>query len=157
MLDAGVAFGANTVIFSSLARILPHANRMLLFVATGIIVGFALICWEMWTQSFPSIGFFAPVLLYACLCEFYLLSMAFCLASISASLLVRLRRGAMGEEAIGKAYSSESMISIRLDRMYNTGYLVEDGDSIQLSAKGKKTASVYQSFQNFFRHDELLP
>ena len=156
MLDAGVAFGANTVIFSSLARILPHANRMLLFVATGIIVGFALICWEMWTQSFPSIGFFAPVLLYACLCEFYLLSMAFCLASISASLLVKLRRGTMDEKAIGKAYSSESMISVRLDRMFNNGYLVDERDSIRLSAKGKRTARIYHCFQQFFRHDELL-
>lgn len=146
-------FGISLIVYFCLARCLSKFNRMFLFISSGLSVGLLLICWEIYSLAFIGIRLISVVLLYACLCEFYIFLMGLSLASISASILIKLQKVSMSESEIEKAYSSESMVLGRLERLLNGGYLSEYGGSLQLTEKGKRVAGLYRIFQRFFQHD----
>ena len=88
------------------------------------------------------------------MCAVFLSCLGMSLTSVSASLLLKLRESAMDEDEIGDLYSSELMVSLRLDRMVDGGFLTEEGERLHLTAKGQKMVRTFQFFQKLFRHRE---
>ena len=152
MLTSIVFFLGNLVVYSLFARVLPRSNRLLLFFVLGSIAGVLLLGFEFGREDDATIQLFASAFSYALMCAVFLSCLGMSLTSVSASLLMKLRQNGMDEEEIGEMYSSDLMVSLRLDRMVNGGFLRQGGDRFQLTSKGLRLVKTFQFFQTLFRH-----
>ena len=94
----------------------------------------------------------ADVLLFACLCELYIILMMFSLASVSASIAHRMLRKPMTASEIDVEYSSEEMLRSRIDRLIETGYFIESGDQLALADKARRSLRIFDAMRRFFGH-----
>ena len=78
--------------------------------------------------------------------------MAFSLSSISASIVFRLYQTPMTKQQIDQEYSSDVIVSTRVDRLLSAGYVQSVGDDLVLTSTGNLIVGLFQSVQRFFGH-----
>lgn len=130
-----------------------RVNRILLFLSCGSAVGAAFIAQRAWAGAAGDLAFWRDVLLYACLCELYIILMMFSLASVSAAIVHRLHREPMTAAQIEAAYGAAEMVEGRLERLLNTGYVVARGDRLELAPKARRSVRWFDRARGFFGHD----
>ena len=151
--DAIWMFAASLVLHVGLARVLTRVNRLLLFVACGATVGGSWIACQLLLAGAPvDITFLRDVLLFACICEFYIILMMFSLASVSASIVHRMHREPMTEAQMEAEYSSQEMVRSRLERLVNTGYVIETDGQLVLADKAHRSVRIFDFVRAFFGH-----
>ncbi len=152
---AGIAaFAAALTLYGFSTRVFVRANRVFLFVVIGSACGVLLIAFQFLVWNLSTIEFLEIVLTYAFLCELFLEAMTASMASVAASLLLRLRRMPMREEEISDLYAPEFMVSVRLDRMLNSGFIEDGGEGLILTARGARAVRLFDFLQKMFRHGD---
>lgn len=134
------------------SRLFPRSNAVLLFIASGGLVGLALIGWTAAAYGFFDIRTFSLILAYATFCELYLFLFTLALSSISANILVRLHDGAISLQRLDAMYDSRSMVEQRVTRMRRTGLLIEENGYAITTGKGRLITHIYRVVRRFFRH-----
>ena len=152
LASAPVLFLGSLALHAALAR-LCRANRILLFLACGSAVGGAYLLHGLLAGGAPGLPLWRDALLFACLCEVYVILMMFSLASVSAAIVHRLHREPMTAAQIEAAYSSAEMVHSRLERLLHTGYVVARGDRLELAPKARRSVRWFDLARGFFGHD----
>jgi hypothetical protein len=97
----------------------------------------------------------AALLIYAAVCETYILIITFAGNSISASLMMRLGRHPASADELMKSYSNRSMVERRIEQMCVRGFLVETNGQIRLLDRGKLLARAFMITRSLFKHHPL--
>ena len=144
-------------IHSIYLRVIPSANRVKSFIALGIPFGIILIivCIAKYGMLSPSA--WAPVFLFAFLCELYLFLFTFALASISANLLSNMYSKPMSFKDIELLYDERQMVLMRFNRLISSGLIVlisvgHEGEGYAVTAKGEKLLKILEYLRNAFKH-----
>lgn len=133
-------------------RLFPRGNAVLLFIASGGLVGIALTVWTIAAYGFFDIRTFSLILVYAAFCELYLFLFTLALSSVSANILVRLHDGSIPLQSLDAMYDSKHMVEQRVARMRRTRLLIEKNGYATTTEKGRLIILVYRSLRRFFRH-----
>jgi hypothetical protein len=141
-----------------LSRLMPYANRVILFMVVGIAVGSSLIYLNHTLYNLFSIETAASALLYAFLCELYLFLFTFALASISANLLQHMSIKSLSANEIEAIYDSRKMVLNRYNRLISNGLIIMDsagieGEGFIISPKGLKLLNSLIFLRTIFKHD----
>jgi hypothetical protein len=147
---AVTSFFLVVIIHMICARVFSSVNRVKSFVAAAALIGCGLAVVALCRTSLDIA--ISSLVLYAFLCELYLFAFTLALGSISANLLVRLRRGSLPLRRLNEHYSGELMTTIRLERLCQSGLLEGDSDGWILTPRGRRLAKVFAKLRRFFRH-----
>jgi len=101
----------------------------------------------------PTIPGIAAILLYALLCELYIFLFTLVLSSVSATLLITLRRGPLQASGIASVYEPREMVQLRLDRLLTHGLVERASDRFSLTVKGERLHRVFLCLRRFFDHE----
>src|SRR5262249_1437682 len=124
------------------------------FIFVGIFVAVLIGSAALWLFG-VSDETIAALLIYAALCETYILLFTFAGNSISASLMMRLeRRSTTADELLGSS-SNRSMVERRIDQMCVRGFLVETKGQIRLLDRGKLLVRAFMIARTLFKHHPL--
>ncbi len=121
------------------------------FVAVGFPVGIALMALSFGRSGFSAEGW-APVLLYAFLCELYIFSFTLVLSSVSVILLVMLCEGPVESAALARVYDPDEMVRLRLDRLVKNGFIARQDRRLSVTEKGMQYHRAFTSLRAFFGH-----
>lgn len=147
-------------VFAFLAAVLGQAlilrcfglrNRVVSFLLAGAPVGSLLIIAALVLQEPPDRSL-PGLLLYGFLCEIWLFAFTFVFSSISANLLMHLRREGMNRAEIDGLYDSRAMIQTRIDALCGIGTAAKRNGQLVPTEKGKRLASVFNAARAFFGH-----
>jgi hypothetical protein len=102
------------------------------------------------------VEFWAGVFVYAFACELYVFLVTLVDSSISASLLLLLRRGSCSRAEIDRLSSSRVMVASRLEKLCLNGLLKPAANSYVLTPRGQRLLVLFRALRVFF-HRRLLP
>jgi hypothetical protein len=128
----------------------PDWNSVYAFLTTGTVAGIGLLAIAYFNLSF-NVGLSA-ILIYAFLCELHIFIFTFAYSSISANLLVQLRRQAMDIDQIDNLYADDAMVRERIDVLQQNGFIDSSGDHIATTAKGRRFTAIFNAARQFFGH-----
>ena len=122
------------------------------FLLVGVPIGGALIIF-----SFADLGAsspaFAAIVLYALLCELYIFCFTLVLSSVSATMLIMLRRGAVDASALAGAYDPRGMVKLRLDRLIKNGFIAREAERLVVTPRGMQLHRTFSALRGFFGHE----
>lgn len=152
ILIAPGVFAMAVALYAVLARCLPGANRVVLYLACGTVVGGVWLSLDGAFAASSEVESIAGAMVYACLSELFGISIVVTTTSISASLIVRIDRQPMTLADVVQAYPSAEMVRTRIERMLQAGYLSAEGESLCLTRRGWRAVRVFVVLQGFFGH-----
>src|SRR5450759_1188454 len=97
------------------------------FLLVGVPIGGALVVFSV-AELGVTVPAFAAILLYALLCELYIFCFTLVISSVSATMLILLRRGAVAASALANTYDPGGMVKLRLDRLIKHGFIAREGE-----------------------------
>ncbi len=150
LLRASTYFMISVILYVILSRIV-FGNGILKFVLSGAVVGAGLLTREFALQGL--VGLMATALFYAFLCELFIFFISFVRSSVSVSLLLLLKKSPLSQERIDQLYADEAMVGIRIRKLSETSFLIEDSQGRRLTSKGRFLLSVFRALKKFFKHE----
>lgn len=144
-------FGLAVLLHGLAMRVPLHVDAVRRFLLVGVPLGCTLLLYAVVTLGFTTYAF-APVLLYAFLCELYIFCFTLVLSSVSVTMLIMLRRGPISASALTSAYDPPGMVRLRLERLIKQGFLVREGERFAVTASGRRLHRAFATLQRFFRH-----
>jgi hypothetical protein len=122
------------------------------FLLIGVPLGVALVavCLARFGPTLPGI---AAILFYALLCELYIFLFTLVLSSVSATMLIMLRRGPVQASALASVYEPQEMVRLRLDRLLEHGLVERASGRFSLTEKGERLHRVFTGLGMFFGHE----
>ena len=152
LLRASAYFVISATLYVILSRTVS-GNGILKFVLSGAAVGAALLMREF---AFGSLaGLMASALFYAFLCELFIFFISFVGSSVSVSLLLLLKKSPLSEERIDQLYADEAMVGIRIRKLSETSFLIEDSQGRRLTKKGYVLLWTFRALKKFFKHEGI--
>ena len=152
IVPALVAFGLAVLLHGLAMRAPLRLDSVRRFLLIGVPVGVALVTISL-ARFGPTIPGIAAVLLYALLCELYIFLFTLVLSSVSATMLIKLRRGPVQACALACVYEPREMVWLRLDRLLMNGFIEEASDRLSMTAKGERLHHVFTGLRGFFGHE----
>jgi hypothetical protein len=101
----------------------------------------------------PTIPGAAAVLLYALMCELYIFLFTLVLSSVSATMLIMLRRGPVQATALASVYDPREMVNLRLDRLLKNGIVERASGRLSVTGKGELLHRIFRGLRKFFAHE----
>ena len=132
-------------------RVPARLDSVQRFLLIGAPLGVALVAVSL-TRYGPTMTGFAAILLYALLCELYIFCFTLVLSSVSATMLILLRRGPVQASALVSVYEPEEMVSLRIDRLLKTGLIERATGRLSVTGKGKRLHRIFNGLRIFFGH-----
>ncbi|WP_147040745.1 hypothetical protein [Skermanella aerolata] len=124
------------------------------FVLIGGIAGCVMLA-QLYLEGGLGSGLIATALCYAFLCELYIFFFTMVGSSISASMLLRLRHGALPEQTVAERYHPKMMVEERIGNLIQVGLMQRTPAGILiLTPQGDKLNSTFRRLQLFFRHTD---
>ena len=74
-------------------------------------------------------------------------------SSVSATMLIMLRRGPVQASALASAYEPREMVTLRLERLLRNGFVERVGDRLVMTSKGMKFHGAFSALRWFFGHE----
>lgn len=145
------SFGLAVVLHGIAARIPLRTDAVRRFLLVGMPLGGGLLLYSVATLGFTTYAF-APILLYAFLCELYIFCFTLVISSVSVTMLIMLRRGPISSSSLTSAYDPRGMVSLRLERLIKQGFIVREGEHLAITATGMRLNQAFDRLQRFFRH-----
>jgi len=122
------------------------------FLLIGVPLGVALVAVSLaWFG--PTIPGIAGILLYALLCELYIFFFTLVLSSVSATMLIMLRRGPVQASSLASVYEPPEMVKLRLDRLLKTGFVERSTGGFSVTKKGERLHRIFSGLRKFFGHE----
>ena len=134
------------------SRLAPGHSRLGSFLLIGAMAGFALAA-LLSSSATPLATLIAMLLTYMMLCELYVFCFTMVLGSVSANLLLRLRRRDLPLSNLHAEYSGAGMTALRVQRLVDAQLLASsDGHGWALTARGTRLARALSCLRHYFRH-----
>jgi hypothetical protein len=152
-----ICFIGSIIFHSIIVRLIENINRVISYVIVSLSFGIMLIVFLLTYYGINSIKTYAAISLFLLLVEIYVFLFTFTLSSISANILVSVRKTALTKDAISKIYDSTTMVNYRLERLKKNGFL-ESGNGIdnikyyRITDKGYKFVRALGMMKKFFNH-----
>jgi hypothetical protein len=146
LLSYGVAVLGQTAILRW--RVL--GNSMVAFLVCAIPVGSAIV--GALFNLCPLTPALSGTLLYGFLCEVWMFAFSSTFSSVSASLMLHLRAGAMRRDEIDQLYDNASMIRRRIGWLQAIGAAEETNSRLEPTRRGRRMASAFNAVRGFFGH-----
>jgi len=121
------------------------------FLLVGIPLGVVLVVFVIAALGVTTVAL-AAILLYAFLCELYMFCFTLVLSSVSVTMLIILRRGALAVSALTSTYDSRGMVKLRLDRLIKHGFIERKGERLVVTSRGMRLHRAFGALQLFFGH-----
>ena len=145
-------FGLLVILHGVWMRIPLRIDSVRRFLLLGIPVGGALVIYSIATFG-PTVPAFSAILLYAFLCELYLFFFTLAVSSVSATMLIILRKGPMQASTLERTHDSRGMVKLRLDRLIKNGFIEHKDNRLTVTAKGMRLHQTFSALRRFFRHE----
>jgi hypothetical protein len=144
---------AQAVFLHGLAMRVPlRVDVVRRFLLVGIPLGIALVAYSLATFGL-ALHAFTAILLYAFLCELYIFCFTLVLSSVSATMLIMLRRGPVEASSFTSSYDPRGMVKLRLDRLVKNGLIEPRGNRFVVTSKGMQLHQVFAVLRHFFGHE----
>lgn len=127
-------------------------NRIMLFAGCASVVGVVWLALRSAGPPASAAALTADLMIYACLCEVFIIAIAFTMASVSASLVCRCASGAGNLAELEEHYSPRDMVRLRVLRLLEGGYARQRGEQLELTARGHTVVRLFSACQVFFGH-----
>jgi hypothetical protein len=147
-------FGVVCVLHSTACHLGWSWNRVISFLLLGCPSGI-LLAMGLWSLAQPRTQILSGLLIYALACELYIFLFTLTLSSVSANLLLALRRQALTVAEIEKLYDSRKMVDQRLARLEALRLLRRTEDRLLPTPAGLKAKARWLSLRKIFRHPNL--
>lgn len=135
-----------------LCRLPVGGNAVLKFVGVGVAAGLGLAA-----HAFMQVGLvvetWAALIFYAFGCELYIFLFTMVSSSVSASLLLTLRGGALNQGEINERYDDAAMVDRRVEKLLTNGLLRPESAGYALTSRGRSVLAVFERLRGFFRHE----
>lgn len=148
-----LSMAASVVGHALVMRGWPHINRVMGFVGIGGTAGAALLAYLVTSHGLTG-ETAAALLAYAFACELYIFLFTLVMTSVSASLLMRLRRGELAQQEIDQIYHDDCMVEARLQRLTAIGLLGKQNDVYHVTERGARLSTLFSELRRFFCHPE---
>ena len=135
---------------SLILRVTPLRNGMVAFVVAGVPIGLALMAMSL--PRLPADRAMAGTLLYAFLCEVWMFIFSATFSSISANLILHLRKGSLCLADIDHIYDNREMIQRRITWLNHIGAVVARDGQLTPTEKGRRLARLFDALRGFFGH-----
>ena len=122
------------------------------FLLIGVALGMVLMAVSL-ARLGPTLPGIAAILLYALLCELYIFLFTLVLSSVSATILIMLRRGSVQPSALASVYEPREMVRLRLDRLLKSDLLERASDRFSVTEKGARLHRIFTGLRRFFGHE----
>lgn len=122
------------------------------FLLIGMPLGMALVAFLL-ARFGPTLPGIAAILLYALLCELYIFLFTLVLSSVSATMLIVLRRGPVQAPALASVYEPRGMVKLRLDRLLKNGLVERASGRFSVTTRGQRLHRIFTGLRKFFRHE----
>ncbi|TKS58084.1 MAG: hypothetical protein EWM73_03641 [Nitrospira sp.] len=122
------------------------------FMLIGVPLGVALVTVSL-ARFGPTLPGIAAILLYALLCELYIFLFTLVLSSVSATMLIMLRRGPVQASALASVYDPQEMVQLRLDRLLRNGFVARASGRFSVTEKGERLHRIFTGLRRFFGHE----
>jgi DNA-binding HxlR family transcriptional regulator len=145
------SFATALVLHALLCRSRLQGDSVSKFLVAGSSVGLSLVLTLVTLNGF-GLSTWAGLLSYAFICELYIFLFTLVGSSVSASLLIRMRRGNISIAEIDRIYSSHSMVEERLETLKKHAFITRSPDGWTLTGKGKRVLVLFRTLRRIFRH-----
>ena len=148
-----VAYFAVAVGLHGLVTRLPlRVSSVARYVGVGSACGLALGAHvvALYGLTTPAI---TALLLFALASEVYIFLFTLTMNSISATILLTLRAGALDEAALDARYSALYMVDSRLVKLEANDFLRREGDRFRLTARGRGLVASFHRLRRLFFQD----
>jgi hypothetical protein len=122
------------------------------FLLIGVPLGVALVAVSL-AGFGPTLPGIAAILLYALLCELYIFLFTLVLSSVSATMLIMLRREPVQASALASVYEPREMVKVRLDRLIKHGFVERASGRFSVTEKGERLHRIFTGVRRFFGHE----
>ena len=122
------------------------------FLLIGVPLGVALVAVSL-ARFGPTLPGIAAILLYALLCELYIFLFTLVLSSVSATILIMLRRGPVQPSALASVYEPREMVKLRLDRLLKNDLVERASGRLAVTEKGERLHRLFSGLRRFFGHE----
>lgn len=119
------------------------------FVIVGCLCGLGLAAHLVATYG-PTTPVVTALLLFALACEVYIFLFTLTMSSISSTILLTLRSGALDEQALDARYSAAYMVDSRLAKLEASDFLQRNGDRFSLTARGRGLVASFERLRRLF-------
>ena len=119
------------------------------FLLIGVPLGVALVAVSL-ARFGPTLPGIAAILLYALLCELYIFLFTLVLSSVSATILIMLRRGPVQPSALASVYEPREMVKLRLDRLLKNDLVERASGRLAVTEKGERLHRSFTGLRRFF-------
>jgi len=147
-----VCFALAVLLHGVTTHIFLRVDSVRRFLMVGVPVGAGLLVVSALTFGFRTFGL-AQVALYAFLCELYMFLFTLVVSSVSATILILLRRGPISESTLKAAYDPQGMVRLRLERLIKQGLITKVAEGYAVTAAGARLHRAFSALRRFFRHD----
>jgi hypothetical protein len=98
---------------------------------------------------------FAALSIFAFLSELYLFFITLVISSVSVSLLVYLRAGALDDAAIEQTFAPSRMVSFRLDQLVRNGFATRQDGQYGLTPAGRRLVWWFGLLRELMGHEQV--
>jgi hypothetical protein len=133
------------------SRARPHANRVVSYGLVGVVM-FVALAWAVFEEYGTDVRAWAALGVYALASELYVFVFTMIGSSITARLVVILRKRDMALDEIDAAFPTSGMVEDRMRSLLGNGFIQSDGDAgYSLTRKGWLIVSCFRPLRGFFR------
>ena len=149
LLLAAAYFVVTIGLHALVTRLPLGVSSVARFVVVGCLCGLVLAA-----HLFALYGLTPPVvtalLLFALASEVYIFLFTLTMSSISSTILLTLRSGAIDEQALDARYSASYMVDSRLTKLEASDFLHRDGDRFSLTTRGQGLVASFRRVRRLF-------
>ena len=153
ILPALVTFIVVVVLHGMIMRIHMRMDSVRRFLLVGVPIGLMLVAYIRVSVGLGLHGF-AVILFYALLSELYLFCFTLVLSSVSATILIMLRKGHVAKQELIAVYDPDQMVQLRLDRLLQNGFLEGGKGRLAVTVQGMKYHKAFTILRVFFGHGQ---
>ena len=152
MASALLALASAVILHACLVRVAGSLNKVVAFLATGGLVGLALVVYEIVWSAHTTLESLAALAVYAAACELYIFAFTLVVSSVSVAVLTALDGGPLSEDALEHHDSSRAMVETRLERLAMAGCVdLRDGVCL-VTPRGRALAGAFERLRRTFGH-----
>lgn len=145
------AFAVAILLHGLVVRLALRVDSVRRFLLVGFPIGIFVVA-----SAFALFGMtirgFAAIFLYAFLCELYMFVFTLVLSSVSATMLIMLRRRSVKASAFTSAYDPREMVFLRLERLLRNGFVERVDGRLAVTSKGMTVHKAFKRLQQFLGH-----
>lgn len=145
-------FSIALVLHAIVCRVSIAADRVLKFVTVSSPCGLVLVYMLIGEYGVFSLETISAILVYGCLCEFYVFMFTMTISSLSSNILIRLSFMPIPLENMKDSYGSKEMILNRIVRLRKIGVLSCNNGFLELTHKGQRLLGLFLKLRRFFCH-----